>query len=211
MGFHHFRSVALLGLGIALIISGRADAQTIDRAPSHDATTAVGGSTVKGTFNGEFVSEAGRFSITLPSGYHRPLEETTPLPLPGRTEAIDLKTFSSQTEDKANAVTFSYSDMTGKLETKGREKAMLDASRDNVLETMNATLEKEMVIRIGEYPGKSMIFSLPGYDNEMFYGRLELYVVGSFSYQIMYLSMDRSTLESPEINAYFKSFKLAGN
>ena len=208
MRFFHIHTALLLTLGLTLASCGKDDAAKTGTTttPGDTATTTI---TPTESTGYDFKSDAGKFSIKLPAGFPQPIEESTPLPLPDGNGSVDLKTFSSQTEDKANAAMFSYSDMTGKLETKGREKAMLDASRDNVLKEMNATLEKEQDINIDGNPGRMMIFSLSD-GTETYQGRLHMYVVGPFSYQVMYISKDRAALESPAVNAYFDSFKLAG-
>lgn len=207
MRFNHIHSALLLTLGLALAACGKDEAKNTSTTPG-DTTTSVSTPTETTPSNVEFTSEAGKFSIKLPAGYGQPKEETQPLPLPGGG-SVDLNTFSSSSGD--NAAMFSYSDMTGKADFAGKEKAMLDASRDNVLKSMNATLEKEEDIKIGDHPGRRMIFSLPASATETYQGRLEMYVVEPFSYQVMFISKDRAALESADINNYFSSFKLAGS
>lgn len=210
MKSYRVHSALLLVLGLTLAACGK------DETPKTDTTTASGDTTTAVVTPAEttgstsdFTSAEGKFSIKLPPGYPQPTEQTNPLALPDGSSSVDLITYSSPSGE--NAALFSYSNMGEKVDMKGKEKIMLDASRDNVLKSMNATLEKEENIEIDGHAGRMMIFSIPASATETLQGRLEMYMVNPVAYQVMLIAKDRAVLESPEINAYFDSFKLVGS
>src|SRR5688500_18039088 len=161
MRIRHLQRVVLLSLGLALAAFGRAGAQ------------ATSTSTEGAEFNGRFTSKAGWFSITLPPGYPRPVEETVPLELAGDNGVVNLHSFSSELGNDA-AIVFSYSFLGLRIEMVGQEQDLLDGASANVLEEMGAVLEKETDITIGAYPGRVMIFSVPGDGEQIFHGRLHM-------------------------------------
>jgi hypothetical protein len=106
------------------------------------------------------------------------------------------------------AAMFAFADMNGKLDMKGKEKVMLDGARDNVLKTMNGTMEKEEDMEIDGHPGRQMIMAMEPAGSPKLYGRMQMFMVSPMMYEVMYVSDDRASLESPAINAYFDSFEI---
>jgi hypothetical protein len=155
---------------------------------------------------GEFRSEEGRFSITLPAGFSEPSESVSPMPTAGGD--VDLKMYSATALSGNSAAMFAFANMEGKLEMEGHETAMLDGARDNVLKAMNGTLIKEKQITIDGHPGRSLVLSMKQPGVPKLYSRIDMYMVDPIMYQVMYVSDKKASLDSKAITSYFKSFRL---
>jgi hypothetical protein len=204
---------ALLGLGITLGACKKDDAATGDKTASTTTTSTTTGTSTPSTTTtpaetasaGEsFKSEEGKFSIVLPAGFATPTETVNPLPTPGGN--VDLKMYSSGSGN--TAAMFAFANTSGKVTMAGAEEKMLDGARDNVLKSMNGTMEKEEPMELDGKPGRQMIFAMEPAGAPKMYGRLRMFMVDPMMYQVMYISDDRSALESPATNAYFESFEI---
>lgn len=174
-------------------------------SPHSPATAASSNTLVVMHLDGvEFSSDEGRMSIVMPPGYTEPEESISPMATPNGN--VDLKMYSSTLGSSAAMVAFA--NMDGKLEMEGKEKAMLDGARDNVLKTMNgALLKKEKAIMIDGHPGRRLLMSMKSGGIKL-YGRLEMYMAAPMMYEVMYVTDKRAALESATVNDFFSSFTL---
>ena len=150
-----------------------------------------------------FPSKEGRFSITLPPAF--PTFKHTQQTQPTSVGNVELHIYLS--EISSGACMLGYSDFPpDSFEGRSAQKILEDGSAGS-LKNLNGTLEKQESITVQGYPG------LAGYgsgesDGKKFYVRFEFVLVKPRAYQIGYLAYDRTDLDKPEIQAYFKSFRV---
>ncbi len=149
------------------------------------------------------VSEEGRFSITLPSGY--PEAAVTTKDVETAMGQVKLTVFISAVKDAFCMVVFndySAADMKGK-----DSDAILNGARDGALKNLNGTLEDEDEYTLDGYPGRRIYFSSTS-DNDAIYGQSVFLLVKNRLYQVVFIGSDKKAPKKTEIRAFFKSFKL---
>lgn len=150
-----------------------------------------------------FSSKEGRFSIKLPPGFPAlELKEETAATAVGNIEVHNYNSGTSQ-----GFCIVSYSDYPP-VSFQGRTaQKILEDARDGALGSVKGTLEKQANITVQGHP--ALVFYGAGDSSgKTFYVMFEYVLVQPRVYQVGYLTDDRAGLEKPEVQAYFKSFRL---
>ena len=150
-----------------------------------------------------FSSKEGRFSIILPSGFpaFKYQKQTTPTAVGD----IVLNSYNSETPRGACAVM--YSDFPAATFEGRSAQKILEDGRDAALKAVNGTLEKEKSTTVQGFPALTIYWSTSN-QGKSFYSRFDFVLVQPRAYQIGYISYDKNDLDKPDIQTYFKSFRL---
>jgi hypothetical protein len=150
-----------------------------------------------------FSSEAGRFSVALPPNY--PDFQQTKQTQQTATGNVELHIFNSET--RRGACVIGYSDFSpAAFEGKTPQK-MLEGGRVGALENIKGTLEKEESTTVQRYPGL-IVYAAASLEGKPIYFRFIFVLARPRVYQIGFLTFDRAFLDGPEVQAYFKSFRI---
>ena len=136
--------------------------------------------------------EDGAFSITLPEGYSKFTKQEQ------KAGEITATNWISKAPT-GEAIVVTMSQMTGKILS---PDAMIESTRDSLLKTLNATLEKEQK---GEGEGDALyFFRSPG---AVFESRLV--VDDSRLFQLLYVGRSDEQRDAPAVTKLFESFTIA--
>ncbi len=199
----HFRTLAVAALIAASLVScKKEDSAQNDSTKSVDSAKAATPPTPGGIV---IDSKEGKFSITLPPGFGNPTLKTNPI----ETDAgkIDMHLYSSEKSD-GSAFILSFNDYP--IETfdmKPMEK-MMDDVRDGVIGDMKGNQEKQTDFKYEGSPARSVWFNTMLDETHKGYGRLDYIIAKPRLYQMIYIGMDASTVESNEVKNAFNSFKI---
>jgi hypothetical protein len=146
---------------------------------------------------------AGRFSITLPSGFKPFTVQKQSQPTPAGP--IDLNFLQSETLQ--GACVLGYSDFP-EASFEGRTpKRILEDGRDGALRNINATLEKQEDITVQGKTGIDIYGSATS-GGRLVYVRFQFILDKPRAYQIGYLAYNRADLDKQDVQAYFDSFRI---
>ncbi len=139
----------------------------------------------------------------MPPGYAKPQKQV--LSKPTLVGKISFTIYTSKKGGDTCLLGFnSYPDSVFENQTKNQ---MLENGMQAAIKTGNGKLAKNTDFSFSGYPGRS--FYVSGESNgSQFYARFDCFIIQPSLYQIGYVSMgsDKSTVEKPEINAFFDSF-----
>lgn len=174
------------------------------------ATRGSGGSTSSGqtssspTASGTVYNDpAGRFTVTLPSGFKPFTAQKQSQPTPAGP--IDLNILQSETLQ--GACVLGFSDFPEASFVGRSPKKMLEDGRDGALRNINATLEKQKDITLQGKTGLDIYGSTTSGGKNV-YVRFQFILDKPRAYQVGYLAYNRDDLDKPEVQAYFDSFRI---
>jgi len=150
-----------------------------------------------------FSSKEGRFSIQLPAGFPALKEsvsnQTTDVGV------IELHMFSSG--NLRGACIISYSDFPPQSFHGRNAEKILEDGRDGALKSINGTLDQQEHTTIQGYPA-IIVYSTATAEGRPVFIRYHFVLVQQRAYQFGFLTYDKGSLDSLEVEAYFKSFRL---
>jgi hypothetical protein len=149
-----------------------------------------------------FISEEGRFKVTLPAGF-APFREK-------KNEATRMTGYTSAGPNNT-ACNVSYSQfsdaLAGQLDNHENLDKALGAMRDNSVMGMGGIPDREEKITVQGHPGLSVYGTIPNADATAYF-RMDNVIANSRGYRFGCLSTNRDELDKPEVQAFFKSFQL---
>ena len=189
----------LLAIGVALTHGAAATANP-DSTPTRITGAVSGGLLQQGVL---FSSKEGRFSIRLPSGFPA-FKESVSNQTTGLGD-IELHTFSSGIP--RGACIIGYSDFPPPTFEGRTAEKILEDGRDGALNNISGTLEKQEQTTIQGHPAL-IVYATASAEGRPVFIRFHFLLVQPRAYQFGFLTYDRGNLESLEVEAYFKSFRL---
>src|ERR1044072_158273 len=150
-----------------------------------------------------FSSTEGRFSIRLPAGFPT-FKESVSNQTTGVGD-IELHMFSSGLPRVAFII--GYSDFPPPTFEGRTAEKILEDGRDGALSNVSGTLEKQEQTTIQGHPAL-IIYATATAEGRPVFIRFHFVLVQPRAYQFGFLTYDRGNLESLEVEAYFKSFRL---
>lgn len=151
-------------------------------------------------------SAEGNFTVTLPPGY--PSAEKSTQNVGSAIGNIGLTIFASENSNGCCMICFC--DYPDEIIEKSNIGDLLDGARNGALANIKGTMEKEEPYSVEGNQGRKVYFSLTA-GQKKGYGQAIFLVVKSRLYQMMFLSTKKENPGKPEIQEFFKSFKLAGS
>jgi len=147
-----------------------------------------------------FSSEMGQFSIETPA----PFEETqqsveTPV------GAVEIHTFTAETEDTAYVV--AYSDYPPEIVNQTDPQVLLDSSRDGAVSNLGGTVVSEEVIDLEGNPGRSLVINTEANQDQAATINSRIYLVDNRLYQILVVAPDNSA-DAEVSQSFLDSFDL---
>ncbi len=139
----------------------------------------------------EFISEEGRFSVLLPGTPKEVVHEIDSPFGKSRGHYFNLTTFAD--------FGFSYTQFPLAVENPELAKRLLDRARDGLLATLEGKLSEEKEISLDGHPGRFIKAELASGDTY----RHKVFIVGSRSYQIVFISRDKGA--PPAVLSYHDS------
>jgi hypothetical protein len=164
---------------------------------AHVDSSEAGRSIQQGTL---FSSQEGRFSIIIPPGFPT-FSQTTQK----ASDDVVTQFFSSATARGASVL--AYTDLPPRSFVGRTAQKILEDGRDGALESGKATLEKQQQTTLQGYPSLIM-YSSATIEGRPVYVRFQFVLAQPRTYQVGFLTYDRAMLDGPEIQAYFKSFRI---
>ncbi|MFN2596223.1 MAG: hypothetical protein ABR563_03440 [Pyrinomonadaceae bacterium] len=150
-----------------------------------------------------FTSFEGKFIVTPPRGFP-PLEHSSEL---SQETNREVHKFLSELPGTESVLFVGYEEF--KEGTNASPRQRLEAARDSALKAVNSTLEKQESLTIQDSPALSLYLSTPmGDGGKQLYTRLYFVINAGRIYGVSYSSYDRAELDSPQAEAFFKSFTL---
>jgi hypothetical protein len=171
--------------------SARNDAKT----PSSSEAAAPGGP--------EITAKDEKFSITMPEGFDTPKRSVEPL----ETDAGKIDMISYLTSNERGACMVMYGSFPESVfEGKTTEK-ILDDARDSAMAKMGAKLDKQEDFKVDGYPARSCYYSGSA-QGTPFLSRFDYILVKPALYQVAFVGTSKEEVDKPDVQGYFKSFKL---
>lgn len=150
-------------------------------------------------------SEQGNFSIQLPDGFKHPEFTMTPV----ATEVGDITTVNYISYSPQGACMVGSSEYPQKLVSliSKRQGEVLKSAQDGALRNMQAKLLKQEEFTMESYQGRTLWFMSTA-EGQPLYGQLRLVCAMPRLYHILYLTDQKTYLNSEKVSAYFNSFKI---
>ncbi len=170
-----------------------------------DSTTGGGG-----TASAEptvYKSPKGTYSVEFPRGMSDIDEQTQTVPTDiGR---IDMHMAMGRSEKAVALVAYAqYPDEAFQPEV---AKSVLDKAQEGALKNMSGTATAQEDITLDGHPGRTVWFMGKTPTNQSAYGRVDMYLVHPYFYQILYAADDSTHLDSADMQRFFTSFTLGAS
>lgn len=145
-----------------------------------------------------------RFSITLPPGFpafkNEKQSQTTGV------GNIEMQLYTSESP-RGDTCMLTYNDFPASV-FKGRSpQKILEDGRDGALKNVGGVLERQESVTVQGHPGLSMYGSAVNQGRTIYF-RFLCVLAQPQVFQLLYLTVDKSELNKPEVEAFFKSFRL---
>lgn len=178
-------------LALALIVFVAVSCNLLDRLQARDGNgnAATAHTTATPAGPGQvFTSAAGRFTVTLPPGY----------PLPEERGGMQ----QSLLPERGMCVT-QYRDLPPGATRGVTARALLERAHRQMPERMRGDVESIEEITVQGYPGISILAARGAMG-----GRFNLILAGSRLYQVAFFAPRKEERDTPEVRAYFDSFRI---
>ena len=148
----------------------------------------------------DFSSDAGQFSIVVPSTFQE-TQESVETPV----GPINIHTFTAEEQNSAYVV--AYSDYPAEIVEQSDPQILLDSSRDGALGNLNGNIISEEPIDIDGNPGRSLVIDTvdPAGDEATIKSRI--YLVDNRLYQILVVT-PKGQEEAAKPETFLESFTL---
>jgi len=171
--------ILCLTLGISALIWGCSPPQTLD-------------------------SVEGKFTVVFPAGYPAPTKTTQLV----NTEVGDINVtlyISEKSNDLCMAV---FNDYPEGFAEQSDSETILNGCRNGAVGQVNGNLEKDEPYSVQNHPGHKFYYSTNS-TGQKIYGVQIILLAGDRLYQIGYLGSNKDKLNSPEVQNFLSSFKIA--
>lgn len=149
----------------------------------------------------EYKSTEGRFSVLMPS-VPEERKQTVNTPVGPIDQHVAILS-----PDKNTAYLASYADYPESATQGVKPDQILDGSRDGSVANIQGKLLSELIITLGDYPGREIRVAFPDDIHTM---RMRIYIVGSRLYQVGVLTT-KENVSNNSVTKFLDSFKLVEN
>jgi len=193
----------LIAAVVGIILATRGSSTTTTNGGTSSMPTGSPGRTTS-TANGQSYDDPnGRFAVVLPSGY--PSFKLQKQTQPSIAGPVDFNLLMSERPD--DAFMLGYLDFPQAVFEGRTDKELLEGGLNGSLQNIKATLEKKEDITVQGRNGVSVYGSATN-DGRPYYIRFNYILDKPRAYQVGYLAFDRASLDNPEVQAFFDSFKM---
>jgi hypothetical protein len=190
-------------VGIILATRGSSTTTTTTNGGTSSTPTASPGGTSSTASGQSYDDPGGRFTVTLPSGY--PSFKSQKQTQPSVVGPVEFNMLLSERPEDAFMI--GYLDFPQAAFEGRTDKEFLESGLNGSLQNIKATLDKQEDITVQGHNGVSVYGSATN-NSRPFYIRFNYILDKPRAYQVAYLTFDRTTLDKPEVQAFFDSFKM---
>lgn len=192
-------------VGIILATRGSSTTTTTTNTNGHTSSTptASPGRTSSTASGQAYDDPDGRFAITLPSGY--PSFKSQKQTQPSIAGPVEFTLLMSEKPD--DAFMLGFLDFPEAVFQGNSDKKLLDSGLEGSLKNINATLEKKEDITVQGHNGVA-VYGSANNNGRPYYVRFNYILDKPRAYQVGYLTFDRASLDKPEVQAFFDSFRM---